>query len=357
MENEKDLWLREEDRDHTDVFGIGLCGPAFSPAHLEHCETKTIRGESFVNRPQYPAEDLEGGQDSPSTSPGPAGLGGRPLTYLACPYSHPSAEVMEWRYQQSVKATAWLISEEGLNVFSPVTHSHPLVKSGCAGDWKSWEKIDREYLGISKRVLVLLLKGWDTSTGVLAEIKIARKMGLPVEWVVAGDGRYATTTHPESHVPLDVKLEVPLEDALFYEEPPTVLYSPAERGSFCEQFKEGVEKMRTFATGATRGRDSDKPDYEGFLSPLALAEFGRYMLSHQVQADGTRRGSDNWQKGIPQDAYMKSMWRHLMQIWTLHRGFSVPEDEQGRPVTLETALSAMLFNVQGYLHEVCKAKQ
>jgi hypothetical protein len=52
---------------------------------------------------------------------------------------------------------------------------------------------------------------------------------------------------------------------------------------------------------------------------------------------------------------MKSLWRHLVAVWTLHRGNSLPPDEQGREVTLNTALSALMFNAQGYLHEVVKA--
>jgi len=63
---------------------------------------------------------------------------------------------MEWRYEQATKAAAWLISQHELNVFSPITHSHPLHKlGGCKGDWHFWEKIDREYLGASNTLLIL----------------------------------------------------------------------------------------------------------------------------------------------------------------------------------------------------------
>jgi hypothetical protein len=49
---------------------------------------------------------------------------------------------------------------------------------------------------------------------------------------------------------------------------------------------------------------------------------------------------------MPLDVYMKSMWRHFQDVWTLHRGFEAGE------VTIDEALTAMFFNVQGYLHEV-----
>ena len=39
--------------------------------------------------------------------------------------------------------------------------------------------------------------------------------------------------------------------------------------------------MRTFDTGATRDTNTDKPDYEGFLSPLVIERYGQFMMKHQ----------------------------------------------------------------------------
>lgn len=108
--------------------------------------------------------------------------------------------------------------------------------------------------------------------------------------------------------------------------------------------------MRTFETGATRDSDAAKLDYEGFLSPLAMEAFAAYMHKHRIQPDGSLRDSDNWQKGIPLDAYMKSGWRHFFDWWKHHRG--VPANENS-----VEAMCALLFNVQGYLHEYLKAEQ
>lgn len=105
--------------------------------------------------------------------------------------------------------------------------------------------------------------------------------------------------------------------------------------------------MRYFDSGATRDSDENKPDYEGFLSPLVIERYGEYMMKHQVQADGKLRASDNWQHGIPKDQYIKSAWRHMMDWWKEHRGYGSREG-------LEDALCALLFNVAGYLHEHLK---
>ena len=114
---------------------------------------------------------------------------------------------------------------------------------------------------------------------------------------------------------------------------------------------------RTFETGATRDTAEGKIDYEGFLSPLVLERFGKYMHAHRVQSDGTLRASDNWQVGIPLPIYMSSAWRHFMDWWDYHRHIRPmgwhPKDES----VLEDAICGLLFNAMGYLHEVLKARR
>ena len=107
--------------------------------------------------------------------------------------------------------------------------------------------------------------------------------------------------------------------------------------------------MRVFDTGATRDDDTDKLDYEGFYSPIVLERYAQYLHKHRIQADGQLRDSDNWQKGIDKSAYMKSAFRHFVDVWKQHRGF----EEQD---TLDDSLCAVLFNIQGYLFELLKEK-
>lgn len=108
-----------------------------------------------------------------------------------------------------------------------------------------------------------------------------------------------------------------------------------------------AKKIRKFATGATRDTDVDKFDYEGFLSPLVLERYAAYMHQHRIQPDGTLRDSDNWQKGIPKEAYMKSGLRHVMDWWLEHRG---QKSRDG----IEDALCGVVFNATGYLYEIIK---
>jgi hypothetical protein len=68
------------------------------------------------------------------------------------------------------------------------------------------------------------------------------------------------------------------------------------------------------------------------------------------------RDSDNWQKGIPTDAYMKSMWRHFMDVWEIHRTGEVNSPRMTTWSGMDEALMALLFNVMGYAHEILKEK-
>jgi hypothetical protein len=113
--------------------------------------------------------------------------------------------------------------------------------------------------------------------------------------------------------------------------------------------------VREFETGATRDTADDKPDYEGCLSPLVLERYAKYMLKHSETSDGWR-ASDNWQKGIPLDAYMKSTWRHFMMWWSEHRLKNTLAYKSDSTTVLEEAICGLLFNAMGYLHEHLKEK-
>jgi len=111
-------------------------------------------------------------------------------------------------------------------------------------------------------------------------------------------------------------------------------------------------KIRSFKTGATRDSEEGKPDYEGYLSPLVIEAYGKYMTKHRKQSDGSLRDSDNWQKGFGENHFavcMKSLWRHFMDLWMEHRGLKSREG-------LEDALMGIMFNTMAYAHKYLKEK-
>jgi hypothetical protein len=104
--------------------------------------------------------------------------------------------------------------------------------------------------------------------------------------------------------------------------------------------------MRHFDTGATRDDDTNKFDYEGFISPIVLERYAAYMHKHRKQADGKLRASDNWQKGIPISQYMKSFIRHTIDLWKAWRKADIED--------MEELACAVLFNIQGLLFELLR---
>lgn len=104
--------------------------------------------------------------------------------------------------------------------------------------------------------------------------------------------------------------------------------------------------MRTFGTGATRDSDEEKLDYRGFISPYARERFAQYMHAHRRQPDGTLRDGSNWKRGMPVQSYVESLVRHVADFeWAYESGYLY---------MCEDLACAIMFNIQGFLHERTK---
>jgi hypothetical protein len=116
-----------------------------------------------------------------------------------------------------------------------------------------------------------------------------------------------------------------------------------------ESLEARAQSIRKFKTGATRDTTVGKLEPWGFLSPLALHRYSEYMDKHRYQADGTVRSSDNWKRGFPIDVYCHSLLRHVFDFWLIMTGFKPRFDKEVTdPVEVACAI---MFNVQGFLHE------
>ena len=113
--------------------------------------------------------------------------------------------------------------------------------------------------------------------------------------------------------------------------------------------------IRNFDTGATRDTGEGKLLFDKFLSSTVLRQFAKFMNMNRLQSDGKLRDGDNWQKGIPQENYMESAFRHFMDWWDYHRKLS-PQDRAG-DVEGIGALCGLMFNVMGWMHEWLKENE
>lgn len=110
------------------------------------------------------------------------------MIYLAAPYTTglpPDTDAvlaMETRAKQIARATARLM-EEGLAVYSPVTHGTALedhVSADNRDDHAFWMRHCFQMLDAASELVVLMLPGWRDSKGVQMEIDRAAERAIPI---------------------------------------------------------------------------------------------------------------------------------------------------------------------------------
>lgn len=105
------------------------------------------------------------------------------IIYLATPYSHPDLKVRRDRFDRVNKVAARLM-RTGMHIFSPISHTHPIAMVGnLPTSWEYWKEYDEVMIKASIGLYVLRLEGWEQSTGVAAEIKIATGLKKPVKFI------------------------------------------------------------------------------------------------------------------------------------------------------------------------------
>jgi hypothetical protein len=125
---------------------------------------------------------------TPTTTPAPA----RPLVYLASPYTHASPAVRDARASAVCMAAA-RFARDGHFIYSPIAHSHAIALAGSLPtDWSYWKHYDEAFLNRCNELWVLMLPGWDMSTGVAAETAFAREHGIRVRHVCPTDAEWLT---------------------------------------------------------------------------------------------------------------------------------------------------------------------
>jgi hypothetical protein len=98
--------------------------------------------------------------------------GGTRLAYLASPYRH-HLRGRVGAYMEASKLAAKLLQTGGIHIFSPVTHTHPMVMHGeldlvepiCFGP------LNARFLQLCEVLIVARLAGWEHSEGVAEAVR------------------------------------------------------------------------------------------------------------------------------------------------------------------------------------------
>lgn len=102
------------------------------------------------------------------------------LIYLAAPLSHNDPLVEHQRFCTVTIVAAALVVSTACEVFSPITHSHPINQQATAYakrlslDWSPthdfWLNFDNHMLDIADWLYILTLDGWRRSFGIKREM-------------------------------------------------------------------------------------------------------------------------------------------------------------------------------------------
>lgn len=112
------------------------------------------------------------------------------LVYIASPYTvteknktpEEIQNIQHQRFIQVAEECARLMYN-GMPLYSPIVHFHPIIKYGninLKAEWEFWEWIDRPMLKTCTELMVLKMEGWDKSLGVKEEIKLAKEFKKPI---------------------------------------------------------------------------------------------------------------------------------------------------------------------------------
>lgn len=104
------------------------------------------------------------------------------MIYLASPYSSPTADVQQQRYEDTM---AFVVSETlaGHIIYSPILHWHPVaLKYSLPGDIDFWRQHAVNMITKADTVWILQLPGWEQSRGVRFEIDVAKGMAIPTHY-------------------------------------------------------------------------------------------------------------------------------------------------------------------------------
>jgi hypothetical protein len=106
------------------------------------------------------------------------------VEYLAVPYTHEHQTIMDYRADMSDKVAAKLVNEQDRLIFAPISSWHNIAKKyKLPTDYKYWLRLNEETLKNCKKLLVICLAGWKESVGVAAEIEIANKYNIPIDYL------------------------------------------------------------------------------------------------------------------------------------------------------------------------------
>lgn len=105
---------------------------------------------------------------------------GNSLNYLATPYSEFKGGI-DAAFEAAGELAGHLL-RAGINVFSPITHSHPIATFGGIDhlDYSIWLPFDEYMMAKCDGLIVAEMEGWTESKGIAHEIRYFERAAKPI---------------------------------------------------------------------------------------------------------------------------------------------------------------------------------
>jgi hypothetical protein len=105
------------------------------------------------------------------------------LVYLASPYQNYKYGTEDAFFD--VCRTASYFINHGVNMFSPIAHSHAIISYGNSPmltkkTHEFWIGMDKPYMKMADALAIAMMEGWTESRGVAEEISLFKAAGKPI---------------------------------------------------------------------------------------------------------------------------------------------------------------------------------
>lgn len=109
------------------------------------------------------------------------------MIFVTSPYSHVNKAIIHGRVAIVSEYMAKLLNQ-GISCISPIPLGTTILQfAKLPADFAFWKKLSFELIDISGELHVLMLDGWDTSEGVIAEIAYATEKKLKIIYLTYED--------------------------------------------------------------------------------------------------------------------------------------------------------------------------
>lgn len=115
------------------------------------------------------------------------------MVFISAPYTHIDPAIVADRMMKVSQYFAKLLSQNIICLSPLATGQFILDRTTIRSDFDFWKNLSLRYIDACDTVHVLMLPGWDVSTGVSVEIEHAKNVGKKIIFVHENEIQHVDT--------------------------------------------------------------------------------------------------------------------------------------------------------------------